>query len=102
MTHTTAPFVRPALVLLLAAGLGCSSDVLLPEPPGGGDNVALTKYDGDEQIGTVGEPLPHPLAVQVLTPRQQPASGREVAFVVADPASGQVSPELSITNSDGV
>jgi hypothetical protein len=102
MTHTTSPFVRLALFLLLAAGLGCSSDVLLPEPPGGGDNVALTIYDGDEQTGTVGEPLPRPLAVQVLTPRQQPASGREVAFVVVDPASGQVSPDVSITNSDGV
>jgi hypothetical protein len=102
MTHTTSPFVRRALVLLLAGGLGCSSDVVLPEPPDGGDNVALTIHNGDEQTGTVGEPLPLPLEVQVLTPRQHPVAGREVAFVVSDPASGQVSPEVSITNSDGV
>jgi Big-like domain-containing protein len=103
MTHTTSLFVRPALALLLASSVGCgSSDLLLPEPPGGGDNVALSKYHGDEQIGTVGEQLPLPLEVRVLTARELPASGREVAFAVSDPASGQVSPAVAITDADGV
>jgi hypothetical protein len=103
MTHTTSLFVRRAVVFLVAGSLGCGShDLLLPEPPGGGDNVALTKHKGDEQTGTVGEPLPLPLEVQVLTPRQQPAEGREVAFALADPASGEVSPQIAVTNSDGV
>jgi hypothetical protein len=88
--------------LLLAGALGCASDLLLPEPPGGGQNVALTKFGGDEQIGTVGEPLPAPLVVQVLSPQEQPAVGREVAFVVTDPAAGQVSPQVAITNADGM
>src|SRR3954469_9806185 len=103
MTHTTSLFVRRALVLLVAGNLGCgSSELLLPEPPGGGDNVALSKYKGDEQNGTVGQPLPLPLQVRVLTARELPASGREVAFAVSDPTAGQVSPEIAITNSDGV
>src|SRR4051812_45249094 len=103
MIHTTSLFVRSAAVLLLAGSVGCgSSDLLLPEPPGGGDNVALTKYHGDEQQGTVGEPLQYPLEVQVLTAREQPAAGREVAFAVSDSGSGQVSPEIAITNGDGV
>jgi Big-like domain-containing protein len=103
MTHTTSLFVRPALALLLAGSVGCgSSDLLLPEPPGGGDNVALSKYHGDEQIGTVGEQLPFPLEVRVLTARELPAAGREIAFAVSDPASGQVSPAVAITNADGV
>jgi hypothetical protein len=103
MTHTTSLFVRRALVLLVAGNFGCgASDLLLPEPPGGGDKVALSKYDGDEQTGTVGEPLEHALQVRVLTGRELPASGREVAFVVSDPGSGRVSPEVAITNSDGV
>jgi Bacterial Ig-like domain (group 1) len=76
--------------------------MLLPEPPGGGDNVALTMLDGDGQTGTVGEPLAAPLVVKVLTRSLRPAVEREVAFVVTDPAAGQVSPEVAITDSNGV
>ncbi|HVD32918.1 MAG TPA: hypothetical protein VNC19_05025, partial [Gemmatimonadales bacterium] len=97
MPHTTHLFVRRALVLLLAGVLGCGSDLLLPDPPGGGQNVALTKVDGDEQTGTVGEPIPSPLVVQVLTARVQPASGRKVAFeLTSDPAAGEVSPDTAV------
>jgi len=89
-------------LLLVAGTLGCSSDLLLPEPPDGGQNVALTKVDGDEQTGTVGEPLPEPLIVQVLTQREQPATGRKVAFVLsADPAAGEVSPDTAVTDDQG-
>jgi hypothetical protein len=102
MLHTTPLFGRRALALLMAGAIGCGSDLLLPDPPGGGENVALTKVDGDEQVGTVGEPLPVPLVVQVLTPREQPASGRKVAFeVTSDPAAGEVSPDTAVTNDAG-
>src|SRR4051794_33772632 len=103
MTHTTSFFVRRALVLLVAGNFGCgSNDLMLPEPADGGDNVALSKFKGDEQDGTVGQPLPLPLQVRVLTARELPVSGREVAFAVSDPAAGQVSPKIAVTNSDGV
>jgi Bacterial Ig-like domain (group 1) len=86
----------------MAGAIGCGSDLLLPDPPGGGENVALTKVDGDEQIGTVGEPLPTPLVVQVLTAREQPASGRQVAFeLTSDSAAGEVSPDTAVTNDAG-
>jgi hypothetical protein len=86
----------------MAGALGCGSDLVLPDPPGGGDNVALTKVDGDGQTGTVGEPLPTPLVVQVLTIHEQPASGRKVAFLLtSDPAGGQVSPDTAVTNDAG-
>jgi Big-like domain-containing protein len=102
MPHTTHLFVRRALVWLLAGVLGCGSDLLLPDPPGGGQNVALTKVDGDEQTGTVGEPLLTPLVVQVLTAREQPASGRKVAFgPPSDPAAGAVTPDTAVTNDAG-
>jgi hypothetical protein len=102
MIHTTHLFVRRALVLLMAGVIGCGSDLLLPDPPGGGQNVALTKVDGDQQTGTVGEPLPAPLVVQVLSPREQPVSGRKVAFgPVSDPAAGAVSPDTAVTNDAG-
>jgi hypothetical protein len=86
----------------MAGSIGCGSDLLLPDPPGGGENVALTKVDGDEQVGTVGEPLPAPLVVQVLTAREQPASGRLVAFELSsDPAAGEISPDTAVTNDAG-
>jgi Big-like domain-containing protein len=102
MSHTTTLFVRPTLVLLIAGVIGCGSDLLLPDPPGGGENVALTKLHGDGQEGIVGEPLPAMLVVQVLTPREQPAPGRKVAFeVTSDPAAGSVSPDTAVTNDAG-
>jgi hypothetical protein len=86
----------------MAGALGCGSDLLLPDPPGGGENVALSKVGGDEQTGTVGEPLPTPLIVQVLTAREQPASGRKVAFqLTSDSAAGEVSPDTAVTNDAG-
>lgn len=86
----------------MAGIIGCGSDLLLPDPPGGGENVALSKVDGDLQEGTVGEQLLAPLVVQVLTARQQPAPGRKVAFeVTSDPAAGEVSPDTAVTNDAG-
>lgn len=87
------------LVLVLSGVLGCGSDLLLPDPPGGGD-VVLSKVDGDNQEGVVGEPLPQPLVVQVMTGRGLAATGREVEFVFTD-AAGVVTPSRAITNSLG-
>jgi hypothetical protein len=102
MPHTISQSVRRAFVFALAAILGCGGgDLLLPDPPGGG-NVALTKVEGDAQTGTVGEALPSPLIVQVLSERQQPVSGRLVEFAItSDSAAGNVSPETAITDSVG-
>src|SRR4051812_31270735 len=102
MPHTTPPLVRRTLLFLAAGVIGCSSDLLMPEPEDGGQNVALTKVEGDDQTGTVGEPLPQLLVVQVLTEREQPAAGRKVAFVLtSDPAAGEVSPDTVVTNEKG-
>ncbi|HEX5963411.1 MAG TPA: Ig-like domain-containing protein [Gemmatimonadales bacterium] len=102
MAATILFFSRRSLVVLLAGALGCASgELLLPDPPGGGENVQLAKFDGDLQQGTVGEQLPEPLVVQVLTPRQQPATGRRVAFVITSSA-GEVTPDTAITDSQGL
>jgi hypothetical protein len=103
MSQTTPSTVRRAFVLVIAGVLGCGSDLLLPDPPGGGENVALSKVDGDEQTGTVGEALQKPLIVQVLTERQQPAPGRRVAFGLgSDSLAGQLTPDVAITNDAGL
>lgn len=101
MAITTPIPSRGFLVVLLAGALGCgASDLVLPDPPGA-ENVLLSKYDGDGQEGTVGEPLPEPLVAQVLTDRQQPAIGRRVEFVITSPAEVD-SPDTVVTNSDGL
>ena len=91
-----------ALVLLVAGAVGCSGgELLLPEPPGT-ENVALSKYEGDNQQGTVGEELPAPLVVQVLTvAREQPATGRKVEFVTTS-AGVELARDTSVTNSQGL
>ena len=90
------------LTILVAGVLGCSGgDLLLPEPPGA-ENVTLSKFEGDSQQGTVGEELPAPLVVQVLTvAREQPATGRKVEFVTSS-AGVELARDTSVTNSQGL
>ena len=91
---------RRSLLVLLAGTLGCASgELLLPDPPGGGE-VFLSKELGDAQLGTVGEQLPEPLVVRVLTMREQPATGRQVAFILTS-ATGEVTPDTAVTDSEG-
>lgn len=97
---TRFPPVSRALVLILFGVFGCGSDLLLPDPPGGGDNVDLSKVDGDQQVGVVGERLEQPLVVKVMTARDLPATGREVDFVFTS-AAGVVTPAKAVTNSEG-
>jgi hypothetical protein len=87
-------------VLILSGLLGCGGDLLLPEPPGGGENVELSKVDGDNQVGVVGERLELPLIVKVMTARGLPAISREVEFVFTS-AAGVVTPAQAVTNSEG-
>ena len=103
MPHTISSFVRSAVGLFLAGSMGCASnDLLLPDPPDGG-TVAMTKFGGDAQEGTVGETLDAPLVVQVLTERQQPAPDRKVVFLPTpeDPSAGTVAPDTALTGPDG-
>lgn len=97
---TRFPLASRALVLILSGLLGCGGDLLLPDPPGGGENVELSKLDGDNQVGVVGEGLELPLVLRVMTERGLPATGREVKFVFTD-AAGVVTPALAITNNEG-
>jgi hypothetical protein len=87
--------------LLLAGAAACSTgELLLPEPPGGGENVALSKFDGDNQVGTVGETLPEPLVVSVRTARDFPAEEREVEFVTIA-GDLEIARDTAITDSQG-
>ena len=101
MSLTNQLLVRLIFVSLLVGVSACGSDLVLPDPPDGGQNVALTKFAGDLQTGTVGEMLQAPLVVQVLTQHQQPVSSRKVVFEAPDAAAGRVSPDTAVTNDQG-
>lgn len=101
MPHTTSTIVRRTCLVLLTGVLGCGSDLVLPDAPPSQENVALTKLNGDAQIGAVGEMLASPLQIKVVTESQQPAAGLEVSFELADPAAGMVSPATATTNTEG-
>jgi hypothetical protein len=84
---------------LLATLTGCGSDLAVSTSTGEG--VALSIVDGDEQTGTVGEALPEPLVVEVLS-EGTPTAGHEVAFSIAgDPAGARLEPDTAVTGDDG-
>jgi len=102
MPDTTFLIVRPALVVLAFGALGCSSDLVLPDSPGGAaQTVAITKAGGDVQEGPVGETLRLPLVVRVVDEEQHPVIGLSVSFELSDPAAGAVNPTNATTNSAG-
>ena len=60
---------------VLSGALACGGDLLLPDPPGGGENV-LSKVDGDNQVGVVGEPLQNAADREGDDRRSSPPSAR--------------------------
>lgn len=97
---TRFPVGSRAFLLILSGALACGGDLLLPDPPGGSENVVLSKVNGDNQVGVVGEALQQPLVVRVMTVRELPAIGQEVEFAFTS-AAGAVTPAKAITNSEG-
>jgi hypothetical protein len=97
----TSPLLSPRrfLQVALAAVLGCGGDLTLPDASGTG--VDLSIVDGRTQIGTVGEPLPSLIIVQVVAEGGQPIGGRRVAFVLSDTSAGEMDPDTAVTNSKG-
>ena len=94
-------FSKLLAFVFVAGATGCASgELLLPEPPNGGDNVALSKFDGDNQVGTVGEQLPKPLIVRVRTARDLPAKEREVEFVTTA-GDAEIARSTAVTDSEG-
>ena len=105
MTRTdrpTLPGRAPGLLLVVVAVLGCSGgDLALPEP-GPGSQVHLAIVDGNEQTGTVGEPLPEPVVAELRDEFGHAIAGRRVAFVAINgPAAAELTPDTAVTDDDG-
>ena len=85
--------------VVLFAVAGCGEDLTLPETPSSG--LAVEVVQGDEQTGTVGQPLPAPVIVQVKTDQGQPLADRTVAFVASPAAGGRFDPDTVVTDAEG-
>ena len=98
MRKMTIGGLRPLLAAVAAASLGCGGDLALPDPSGAGFDISIV--DGNGQIGPVGEVLPEPIVVKVVSGSGQPVSGRQVAFVSSEGA-GTLDPDTTETNEKG-
>jgi hypothetical protein len=100
MVNAPRPLGTLFAFFLVAGASGCATgELFLPEPPGGGEKVALSKFVGDSQVGTVGETLPAPLIVSVRT-GDLPESEREVEFVTMS-GDVEIARDTAITDSQG-
>ena len=97
MTTSAGRAIALAAALLVAAA--CGGDLTLPDPTGAG--FTLAKVGGDGQTGTVGEELPLPVVVRVLSGTGKPVVGQNVLFSLPEGETGKVTPAAAQTNADG-
>lgn len=89
----SAAWALLSLVLVLPA---CNGDGTGPAVP-----TTLQAAAGDNQTGTVGQPLAQPVQVRVLDASGRPVSGLAVSFVVTG-GGGSVAVPTSTTDATGV
>lgn len=87
------------LLCALAASASCGGDSLLL--PKDGEPAQISIMGGDNQSGTVGQPLVDSLVVKVSDPSGRAVEGVEVVFV--PPAGGAVAPSDTVhTDAAGI
>ena len=84
-------------LILLAAALGSASCL----DPTSVLNATLTVIEGQDQTGTVGQPLADSLAVYVVHLSGLPLENITVHWTV-ESGGGSISPATSVTNMDGI
>jgi hypothetical protein len=93
---------RPRIALAVAAALlvaGCGSDLTLPSSTV--DGVTLRLVDGNGQTGSVGDALPSPVVLAVVTEGGDPLIDRRVAFLTAEGAGDRFEQDTVVTDSEG-
>jgi hypothetical protein len=89
-------FLTVVLPLLVVTACG-GDDLLLPKD---GEPARISPVKGNNQIGTVGQPVGDSLIVEVTDPGGRPVSGVEVLFV--PPAGAAVAPgDRIVTGANG-
>ena len=90
--------VLPAVAALILGVAGCGGDLTLPATPPPG--LSLAVLDGDDQTGTVGQPLQNPVVVVVTTAAEVPIPDRQVVFMVTG-NGGAFDPDTAVTDAQG-
>jgi hypothetical protein len=100
MTYSRSILPGSVPVILLAGMVACSAgDLVLPQDA---NEVQLGAIGGNQQTGTVGEPLPKPLTIEVRDEQGHAIVGRRVAFaVVGGPDAATLTPDTAVTDGDG-
>jgi uncharacterized membrane protein YgcG len=84
--------------VLLAISACSGDDLVLPD----GAPAQIRAVSGDGQTAQVGDPLRHPLVVEVLDRAGRPLPGTAVAFEFVDPAQGaEISAPAAETDASG-
>lgn len=92
--------IRPAAAVLTIGLLSCGGDLTLPNATAAG--LTLTVVQGNAQNGTVGQALPDPVVVLVVSADVgTPISGRKVAFVASGSDAQGFQPDTAVTDSQG-
>jgi YVTN family beta-propeller protein len=97
MNHRSA--LAAAALVLGSATIGCNGNGNDNKQPGPPTTVAISA--GDQQQGTVGQPLPAPIAVKVSDAKGIPVPAQSVEFTVIS-GSGNVDHASVTTNSAGI
>jgi hypothetical protein len=94
-----ALFGRPAAALLVMGLASCGGDLTLPG--GSAAGLGLEVLRGNGQSGAVGEALPDPVVVRVVTDAGTPMIGRKVAFAASGGGAEGFNPDTAVTDSKG-
>ena len=88
----------PACLLIVLTACSDSS-----APPGPADaDIQLALYDGDQQVGTAGAPLPVPLMVRVTDGKGRPLPHIGVKWQPEEPSDAWPNASITTTDSDGI
>nr|MBA2457755.1 hypothetical protein [Gemmatimonadales bacterium] len=87
--------------VLFSAAVGCGGgDLVLPSD---GTPVQINAFEGNEQVGNAGLPLPAPVVAQVVDQAGRPVAGIEIVFQLTDDeVGGDVSPDTVVSDSLGL
>jgi hypothetical protein len=91
--------VPPAAAALIVGLVGCGDNLTLPKPTP--PSLSLDVLGGNDQVGTVGQPLDSPVVVIVRNDAKVPIPNRQVVFASTGSVAGAFEPVMAVTDAQG-